>query len=945
MSSTEANLVGLRVFISYPRGGYGHTWAEAVQHHLEHLDAEVWRDETAIGEGDQNWCRRIEQGLETADLLICIIGQETEVCAWQQREMLRAVERHTPIIPLRIAKVGLPLYIQEKQPVEVRDRDQETLNVLVQRIDTQRPNNRAGTTDNMPPTANTLQRQREIAHLEALIHKNYSDREGLYVPLEGRERRSPSLARAMKTVRMDTDAVLRAFGMEEATHISSEEKTYADVLDAYRTLQHQNVRRLAVLGEPGAGKSFSLERIAVEYAQSALRDPGAPIPLLVALGFWTRDAERLEAFIARQLGDIGRHFDDLLSQRRAVLLLDAMNEIPPGQRKHKADQIQALAQDERFASVVVTCREKDYMEFSLPFDTLTLQPLKPTQILEFLRRALSLLLERNATTEAEERFWTLAGGAQVRDAWEAWRRAGADLELFWMAEEVPQENPNVYSSTSVEQDEIWRVARCNPRSLIRLAANPYLLKVMTALPRIPANRAQLFRGFLDVLYNREKEAREARHDVAAVPEQPAWEAAMVAVAAALQYESGAETADGAQTSLARERWPADVSDPIIDFSRDASVLERYGDELRFTHQLLQEYLASRLLLEASRTQGRSAHHYWPAANWWERSGWEVVAEIAAESCGGDEEALTRFIAWLATANPDVASQVWRRFDHPALPQTVLTAISDQWFTRMTDVSRHPHPAARAAIGRALGRFGLDQRHGVGVRADGLPEIDWIYIPEGESIYQDNERQRLPGFHIARYPITHAQFQAFINAGGYEEARWWQGLAGRIDAPWKPEWDEPNSPREIVSWYEAVAFCHWLSARLGYAITLPTEQQWERAARGGDGREYPWGDGYWAGYANCDENVYVARTTAVGLYPHAPSQEGVLDLAGNVWEWCLNEYSQPDNVQIGGAVSRVLRGGSWNDLPWSCRAAYRYGIDPDYRNFNFGFRVCYVAPIE
>ena len=97
--------------------------------------------------------------------------------------MLRAVERHTPIIPLRIATVSLPLYIQEKQPVEVRDSDPATLSVLTQRINAQRPNNRAATTDDMPPTVNTLQRQREIAYLEGLIHNNYSDREGLYVPL------------------------------------------------------------------------------------------------------------------------------------------------------------------------------------------------------------------------------------------------------------------------------------------------------------------------------------------------------------------------------------------------------------------------------------------------------------------------------------------------------------------------------------------------------------------------------------------------------------------------------------------------------------------------------------------------------------------------------------------------------------------------------------------
>jgi formylglycine-generating enzyme required for sulfatase activity len=120
----------------------------------------------------------------------------------------------------------------------------------------------------------------------------------------------------------------------------------------------------------------------------------------------------------------------------------------------------------------------------------------------------------------------------------------------------------------------------------------------------------------------------------------------------------------------------------------------------------------------------------------------------------------------------------------------------------------------------------------------------------------------------------------------------------------------------VSWYEAVAFCRWLSAWLGFAVTLPTEQQWERAARGMQGFDYPWGENYRAGHANCYETgdnagpYYIPRTTTVGIYPQAGSPEGVLDMAGNVWEWCLNEYDTPQNVQLAGKEAWVVRGGSW-----------------------------------
>ncbi len=134
MATTAPNLETLRVFVSYPRGGLGHTWAEAVQTHLESLGAEVWRDEDAIREGDQNWYRRIEEGLAKSDLLICIVGQDTEQSDWREREMLRAVELRKPIVALRIANVGLPFNIQEKQPVEVRQDRQETLRVLTEAV-------------------------------------------------------------------------------------------------------------------------------------------------------------------------------------------------------------------------------------------------------------------------------------------------------------------------------------------------------------------------------------------------------------------------------------------------------------------------------------------------------------------------------------------------------------------------------------------------------------------------------------------------------------------------------------------------------------------------------------------------------------------------------------------------------------------------------------------
>lgn len=777
------------------------------------------------------------------------------------------------------------------------------------------------------------------AYLNELIHNHYAKHAQRYVALEATERRSMSLERAMATV-MDTDVILRDFNLEPEVHEKAQETQYGDALEAYRALKNKPVRRLAVLGEPGAGKSFSLQRIAVEYVQQALQDADAPIPMLLPLGFWTQDDMPLLEFITKELKSLGSHFTVLRDQRRAVLMLDGLNEIPSGQRAAKIGQIETLARDDRFVSVIVSCREKDFTgDCRLPFDTLLLQPLKPSQIMTFLRRTYAVQNDgKDAGAQAEERFWQLAGGPEIREVWEVWRQAGADLDFFWSAEEVPEENPVVHEHTSWRQNDLWRAARFNPRNLLRLAANPYLLFIINALPQVPRNRAQLFQGFLNNLYRREKQAREKRYDVD-IPIKETWEAALVALAEAMQRAGRSD--DGAQTSLPRHQCPAGLTPALLDFSIDASVLQVENDAIRFSHQLLQEYLASRLLLDASRTGNQPVHAFWPQANWWERSGWEVVAEIAAESCGDECEAQIRLIAWLAQANPEVACSVWRHLGKIDLPHDVLSGIAGQWLPRMTDVTREPEPQARAAIGRALGYFGLDKRKGIGLRADGLPDIDWVRIPSGAFIYQGDSHPLLPVFYIARYPVTNAQFQVFIDAGGYANDAWWQGLARRFDEPHMPVWQEPNAPREMVSWFEAIAFCRWLSAQLGFTVALPAEQQWERAARGTEGLRYPWGNKFRQDFVNCEG--LIGRTSVPGIYSHGASPEGVMDLAGNVFEWCLNEYSAPENCQLSGNDARVVRGGSWYSHPVLARSSARDYSLPGSR-VGVGFRVLCESPI-
>jgi formylglycine-generating enzyme required for sulfatase activity len=215
--------------------------------------------------------------------------------------------------------------------------------------------------------------------------------------------------------------------------------------------------------------------------------------------------------------------------------------------------------------------------------------------------------------------------------------------------------------------------------------------------------------------------------------------------------------------------------------------------------------------------------------------------------------------------------------------------------------------------------------------------------------------------IARYPITNAEFERFIEDGGYTQRDYW------TDAGWQrkekegwtqphlwddEKWNNPSQPVVGISWYEAVAYCRWLSEKSGKIYRLPTEAEWEKAARGTDGRRYPWGDQWNASLCNNEESG-PGETTPVGEYPEGESLYGVGDLVGQVWEWCRSKYGgtdakpkfgypyQPDDGREDeeGSDTRILRGGSWysSNPAGVCRCSYRDWHSPrDWHNRR-GFR--------
>jgi formylglycine-generating enzyme required for sulfatase activity len=200
--------------------------------------------------------------------------------------------------------------------------------------------------------------------------------------------------------------------------------------------------------------------------------------------------------------------------------------------------------------------------------------------------------------------------------------------------------------------------------------------------------------------------------------------------------------------------------------------------------------------------------------------------------------------------------------------------------------------------------------------------------------------QLPEFRIARTPITNGLYAEFVRMGGGMAPGYWQGS--------EPPEALLDHPVTDVSWHTAQAFCVWLSSVAPPAsgrYRLPSEAEWELAARGADGRRFPWGNEWDVGLANTREHG-AAGTTPVGSYPEGASPWGCLDMAGNVWEWTAtldapypyNPLDGREDPQAGGR--RILRGGCYANPHGYARCACRFRLTPDVRNQFLGFRVAW-----
>lgn len=258
----------------------------------------------------------------------------------------------------------------------------------------------------------------------------------------------------------------------------------------------------------------------------------------------------------------------------------------------------------------------------------------------------------------------------------------------------------------------------------------------------------------------------------------------------------------------------------------------------------------------------------------------------------------------------------------------------------------------------------------------LDTIEWVTIPNGEFLmgstpeeadaaYKEallrssllekrafetevpQHKVNVSSYQISKYEITNAQYRAFINATGRPTP---QGLQGQ--EIWKDDnFNKDTQPIVGVTWFDAQAFAEWIGT------SLPTEAQWERAARGTEGRIYPWGNDYPKTRHHANYGKRYNRLTSVGQFPNGNSPDGIADLAGNVWEWCLDEFDttyyqknrntikqNPLNLHHRDVLkSRVIRGGAWDSGSVFLRSALRSHFFPLESSHTIGFRVVRPPP--
>ena len=770
--------------------------------------------------------------------------------------------------------------------------------------------------------------------------------------------------------------------------------------------------RVAIIGKAGSGKTTYLAFVASTLA-GALRgqpldvrlkpprpDGMLPVPLLAPLRFWQvyreqcRQINRYEKPEAGTLGafllwflkaryknfDAAEDFFERLLRggQGALILLDGLDEVVQAEeRRVVRDEVERLLTSQYPGNrCLVTAREAGYRDapFGSDFILCRVQPLNQEQIAALVGA------------------WCAQIYAQPHDG----ETAGKDLV-------------GVIAQLNAEREQRHQPPLIDTPLLVTM-----VVSVKYSRYKLPHERAKLYDACVDVILNSEYTGQEddagARQGVVTAGGPPDKQREWLSYLAFQMHAGGAAGAsldpDGVQrilTPIFEQRGETALLEPFLAAaSHRGGLFEERGERYQFTHLTFQEYLAAQFLARQWTRQPQDFLAQIVAEEWWREV---LLLTIGSLDAPAPYEQRAEFIRALCQLQGNMTARLAAAelaatglnelpAPEPALLQLARQRLASLW--QASDFVEAP-PKVRWLAGNALAVLG-DPRPGVGVKADGTPDIVWCEIPAGpflmgssdeDTMAFDDEKPQhtfvipMP-YYISRYPVTQAQYAAFVKADGYAERRYWTeaGWQRKEREDWAgPEcygapFDLPNHPVVGVSWYEAVAFCRWLEERLkaagsklqvwqagqmttmslppgAFDVRLPGEPEWEKAARGEDGRWYPWGNDIDAEQVNY-EGTGIGATSAVGAFPGGASPYNVLDLSGNVWEWTRSlwgkdlfdpEFRYPyestdgrENLAIGDDALRVVRGGAFNYDARGVRCACRLRLDPGLRFDVLGFRV-------
>jgi len=754
------------------------------------------------------------------------------------------------------------------------------------------------------------------------------------------------------------------------------------------------LRCWALLGAPGAGKTTLLRHAALRLAQRLLRQGGGaeycaqldapPLPMFLPLRDLWRwmlaqrvQAEDLEPahlvdwmaeVLAARVAPIelpAGYLDLALREGRLWLLLDALDEVPGEEnRAEVARVIKTVAGQWARTRLLLTARTVEYSGRSVQ----SLAPRLPTVTVAPLSKELQ---------RAFCRRWT-----QVRVG------EGNVTARQLTAEQYLVELLGAIGDSRLDEPG--------------LVDNPLLLTAVAVVyddsGQLPEARAQLYERCCEVLVGLRPWVDQDLGWPVLFPEDPdpvEKLGPLMLVARAMQEahleelptskleELLAKLPRFAPVESDRERRAmAERLRDLVETRSGLLVSDPAGGKVRFVHRTFQEYLCARALAEQDVGPAQMVDELGldRLDRWWRQAlvfvpgcysierGAAFVGALtdrAAARAGEEQAALYALAAECLAELPPLVSA------HPALVDRLEPVLG-------TQIVQAGWPLAmRAEMGDALGRMGRPRVSGMTfLQIPGGSFLMGAQKKEPKGRNYDKEawddefpvhRVSLPQFAIARFPVTVHRYAPFVT-GGYDQRSCWsdEGWAWReeqgVVAPdgWQPQRRFLDRPVVGVSWYEAQAFAAWFTAKRqdGYSYDLPGEAQWERAARGpAGGRRFPWGDQLREG-EEAEANFVGAgleRLSSVGLFPGGRSEEGVEELAGNIWEWSgdlLRRYSDGapfEDKEFAGlsaanaATVRVLRGGSWHDSARYCRVSYRHAARPSGRFGVVGFRLVRSGP--